>query len=843
MAERYRRSVGQISPSAAQLRAPISGAAYGVNVAGNALAGLGGALGKLAQMAYERQKAEDAASLANAKAAYKNGMNAHKRGGGGGDIDATMDYSDKLAGDISGQLQNDNQRAQFGRYVYNTAPSYGSSAARRQAGESRANMNASFNRAYEADNRTMYEAEGDRDIYESTMRSIDETVEAQHYGKPPDVIEGERQKQRIKAEKSFIDGVGVNDPEAALKLSQESEVFDKKTRDAYVKKYQGQVNRQRGSSVGGEAYTVYEDDDEGAAQYIEENTENEEQRERAQVAYQSSAVSGAQEKKEQAAAQEDYFNKEVIPQYEAGRPPSAEARDKMLAEGKISERQYEAMRALDGAMMEKKKAYDELSQDPAFARMTAQQQDEAVMRRRGITKEDHDESFARLRELVEKNDGSAAVEVSRAHAVGMITEGEKTRLLERLKWSGKADDGGYAKRRGAFAEAQEKDMYSDIGAALEAAGVNDKALKNRLESEARRAYFDEVSRIPEDAPDYQKQMIEAKRRAVINAAGQVLRRQRQRDNAQYIFDENDWEYERAQNDARRGTPVAPTVNADEVSLPSRVDIGRAQAESLRNIPGPQEFNVNAKRRNDGGQMVREMVTGGRRTSRYGERIHPITKKKQMHAAVDYAAPEGTDIRVPNVGGLTVQYMSNSAAKSGNGTTVYLNGKMPDGNDLTIEIRHMQVNSIKHLKKGQRVNPGDLIGKVGSTGTCTGPHVDLRIRVNGKYVDPERFAYSSGKPKGDAELKTAPAENAASASPAESGANARVPEKAEDKKPEAEVWQPRAGADKSFVPEVENSTVGKPSVFYPQNKPAEERKGLWDEELEAMRRKAREGKKR
>jgi murein DD-endopeptidase MepM/ murein hydrolase activator NlpD len=51
-----------------------------------------------------------------------------------------------------------------------------------------------------------------------------------------------------------------------------------------------------------------------------------------------------------------------------------------------------------------------------------------------------------------------------------------------------------------------------------------------------------------------------------------------------------------------------------------------------------------------------------------------------------------------------------------------------------------------LRAGARVAQGDLIGKVGSTGTATGPHLDYRIIKNGQYVDP--IAEMKRMPKGD-----------------------------------------------------------------------------------------------
>jgi len=118
---------------------------------------------------------------------------------------------------------------------------------------------------------------------------------------------------------------------------------------------------------------------------------------------------------------------------------------------------------------------------------------------------------------------------------------------------------------------------------------------------------------------------------------------------------------------------------------------------------------------------------GRITSRFGPRISPFTGKKRLHAGVDVGAPTGTEVRAPASGKVVV-----AAYDSRMGKFI----RIDHGFDIETTYGHL---SKIHVKYGDRVHRGDLIGLVGSTGKfSTGPHLHYQVAVNDKVVDPLHY---------------------------------------------------------------------------------------------------------
>lgn len=111
------------------------------------------------------------------------------------------------------------------------------------------------------------------------------------------------------------------------------------------------------------------------------------------------------------------------------------------------------------------------------------------------------------------------------------------------------------------------------------------------------------------------------------------------------------------------------------------------------------------------------------TSRFGYRSHPISGEKKMHAGIDLAASAGTPVYATALG-----VVSMSGWLGGYGLLI----KLEHANAVQTRYGHLSRIAVRD---GQIVEPGELIGYVGSTGRSTGPHLHYEVRLRGVAVDP------------------------------------------------------------------------------------------------------------
>lgn len=125
------------------------------------------------------------------------------------------------------------------------------------------------------------------------------------------------------------------------------------------------------------------------------------------------------------------------------------------------------------------------------------------------------------------------------------------------------------------------------------------------------------------------------------------------------------------------------------------------------------------------------------TSSFGLRLHPLLNERRAHLGIDLAAPSGSPIAATSAG-----VVSMGGWYGGYGLLVALN----HGDGVQTLYGHM---SRLNVVIGQRVQRGDIIGYVGSTGLSTGPHLHYEMRIGGQAVDPgpTLFACRQGRQGG------------------------------------------------------------------------------------------------
>ncbi|HYM92605.1 MAG TPA: M23 family metallopeptidase [Chitinophagaceae bacterium] len=122
-------------------------------------------------------------------------------------------------------------------------------------------------------------------------------------------------------------------------------------------------------------------------------------------------------------------------------------------------------------------------------------------------------------------------------------------------------------------------------------------------------------------------------------------------------------------------------------------------------------------------------------SGFGYRIDPIYKTIKMHEGLDFTAPIGTPIYATADGVVTIAGNTNN----GFGNHVVIN------HGYGYETLYGHMSRVK-AKVGQKVNRGEVIGYVGSTGKSTGPHCHYEVHKNGQIIDPVYFFYNDLTPE-------------------------------------------------------------------------------------------------
>ena len=134
-------------------------------------------------------------------------------------------------------------------------------------------------------------------------------------------------------------------------------------------------------------------------------------------------------------------------------------------------------------------------------------------------------------------------------------------------------------------------------------------------------------------------------------------------------------------------------------------------------------------------LMRTPINGAKLSSRYGFRIHPILGYNLMHQGTDFAAAVGTPVMASGAG--VVEY---AGWKGGYGKFITIR------HSSTYQTNYAHLSDYaKGIRRGARVQQGQVIGYLGSTGSSTGPHLHYEVVVGGKKQNSQTLKLPSAAP--------------------------------------------------------------------------------------------------
>jgi murein DD-endopeptidase MepM/ murein hydrolase activator NlpD len=197
--------------------------------------------------------------------------------------------------------------------------------------------------------------------------------------------------------------------------------------------------------------------------------------------------------------------------------------------------------------------------------------------------------------------------------------------------------------------------------------------------------------------------------------------------------------ERVDTKARRMRSVLNDLGVDAAETPAGAGVGGPLVALKAPRSGASAFErqlyrinvaraeINYYARTLVAVPVRKPVTGEvDMSSPFGMRLDPFLGRPAIHTGIDLRGETGEPVHATAAGKVTI-----AGREGGYGNMVEIN----HGNGLATRYGHL---SKIDVKIGQTVRIGEVIGKIGSTGRSTGPHLHYETRIKGEAVDPQKF---------------------------------------------------------------------------------------------------------
>ncbi len=215
----------------------------------------------------------------------------------------------------------------------------------------------------------------------------------------------------------------------------------------------------------------------------------------------------------------------------------------------------------------------------------------------------------------------------------------------------------------------------------------------------------------------QKEAVE-ERKAAVQSDLAALDRQRQQLEADRV--DVDVRRQEAEAEAERQQQLLDKVN-------SQISTFQGELTALEKDQAQIKAQIAAAQQKGGTKpSVLLWPVNGHISSPFGWRVHPIFGTKKLHTGIDIGVAYGTPIKAA-AGGTVI--LAQTYGGYGNATAI------DHGGGLSTLYGHQ---SKIIVKVGQKVTMGQVIGYVGCTGYCTGPHLHFEVRENGTPVDPTKY---------------------------------------------------------------------------------------------------------
>ncbi|MBW4524601.1 MAG: M23 family metallopeptidase [Phormidium tanganyikae FI6-MK23] len=168
--------------------------------------------------------------------------------------------------------------------------------------------------------------------------------------------------------------------------------------------------------------------------------------------------------------------------------------------------------------------------------------------------------------------------------------------------------------------------------------------------------------------------------------------------------------------AIQSLPIQRRTVAPDPTAPIASDSAGGYIDQVVTPKNLQAYNRNLPKLTSASQIVYPLPEPVPVTSRFGWRRHPVTGARRFHSGVDLGAGQGTPVIASRGGKVTI-----ADRMGGYGLAIVL--QQPNGSQDTLYAHLSQI----FVRPGEKIKPGTIIGRVGSTGLSTGPHLHYEAR--------------------------------------------------------------------------------------------------------------------